>query len=341
MHRTDNLSLAAEVARLYYLEHKTQTEISRIVKRSRSTVARLLKLARDDGLVDIYVRDVKDPEEKAKQLAQSLCNMFESLNKDYTRVLYTHSVGEVLSERLGKLASEVLEEIIFVVHRKKYSNPNVSSRVRLGVGFGAQLRYVIDFSYPQQICEDIVAVPLIGGFGRGEEMQRNDSNELSRRIAKHYGGTWEQLLCPAKVGSFEAKRNLEKEEVISRVMREARNCDIYLVGAGGMRADTSADSPLTQIARTRGAVGTICAQMYTVDGEGCLRPERSGAIMGISLDDLRKSAGNDSYVFAVAGGESRHRAVLGALRTGCINCIVTDQRCAEWVIEQQEMRETQ
>ena len=333
MYRTDNLSLAAEAAKLYYLDNETQTEISQMVKRSRSTVVRLLKLARDEGLVDIYVRDAKDPEKKAKQLAQRLCSMFGSLNEDYTRVLYTLSVGEVHSERLGKLAAEVLEEIIFAIHKKKSSNPNVSSRVRLGVGYGTQLRYVADFSYYRQICEGVVAVPLIGGFGSGEKMQRNDSSELSSRIAKHYGGTWEQLLCPAKVSSPEVKRNLEKEEVIARIMREARNCDIYLVGVEGIRVDTSTK------ARTSSVVGTMCAQMYTADGEDCQYPERSGAIMGISLDDLRRSAGNGSYVIAVAGGESRHRAVLGALRTGCINCIVTDQSCAEWLVEQEVVKQ--
>ncbi len=84
------------------------------------------------------------------------------------------------------------------------------------------------------------------------------------------------------------------------------------------------------------------SQMYTSDGEACPYPEENGALMSIALDDLRRSIGNGSYVLAVAGyGETRYRGVLGALRTGCVNCIVTDQRCAEWVIEQEERKQSQ
>ena len=132
-------------------------------------------------------------------------------------------------------------------------------------------------------------------------------------------------------------------------MREGRNCDIYLVGIGGIRSDSSVrfvsveaglveEELLTQMARSRDVVGTMCAQMYTFDGEDCPYPEGNGAIMSISLNDLRRSAENGSYIILIAGGETRHRAVLGALRTGCINCIVTDQRCAEWIIEQEAVR---
>ena len=346
MRGRDNLSLAAEVAKLYYVEQKTQSEISQAIGRSRPTIVRLLKLAREKNLIDIHIRNITDPEEKAKQLSHRLCSMFGSLNEDYTRILYTHSVGDVLSEKLGKLGAEVVEEIISQVYRDKTKNPNVSRKVRLGVGMGSQLRCVVDSSYPKQLCEDLVAIPLIGGFGKGEEMQRNDSSELSRRIAKHYRGTWEQLLCPAKVSSSEIKKCLLNEEVISHVMREGRNCDIYIMGMGGVRSDAVVrfvpegaglltEDLLTHMARTKGVVGTMCARMYTDEGEDCPYPEENGAIMGISLNDLRRSAGNGSYVFVIAGGETRHRAVLGALKTGCVNCIVTDQRCAEWVVEEE------
>ena len=351
MHRAENLSLAAEAAKLYYLEQKTQNEISRMMGRSRSTIIRLLKLARDENLVDIYIRDIADPEVKSRQLAQKLCDLFGILDRKYTRVLYTHSVGDMLNEKLGKLGARVLEEIISQIHKEKSSNPNVSSRVKLGISFGNQLRYVVDFSYPKKICEDLHAVALIGGFGRSEKLQRNSSNELARRIAKHYRGSWEQLLCPSKVSSVEVKRILEKEEIVSRVIREGKNCDIYLTGLGGIRSDFSVkfvsveaglidEELLMQMSRTEDVVGTMCAQMYNIDGDDCPYPAEGGAIIGISLNDMRRSIRNGSYVLLVAGGETRYRAILGALRTGCVNCIVTDRRCTEWIIEQETMKQS-
>ena len=183
-------------------------------------------------------------------------------------------------------------------------------------------------------------------------MRRADSNELARRIARHYRGTAEELLCPAKVSSPEVKKILENEAVISRVIREGKNCDIYTFGVGGIRSETKTEVKiqaglltedlLIQMARTRGVVGTMYSQMYTIDGEACPYPEENGALISIPLDDLRKSIESGSHVLAIAGyGQTRYRGVLGALRTGCVNCLVTDQLCAEWVIGQEEKRQLQ
>jgi DNA-binding transcriptional regulator LsrR (DeoR family) len=119
---------------------------------------------------------------------------------------------------------------------------------------------------------------------------------------------------------------------------------------GGVRSDPSVkfvpeaaglvtEDLLAQMVRTKGIVGTMFGQMYTIDGEDCPYPEENGALMSITLDDVRRSASSGSYVLVVSGGRTRYRAVLGALRAGIINCIVTDQRCAEWVIQQEEMKQ--
>ena len=47
--------LLARVASLYYEDNLTQAEISRHVHTSRSTVSRLLRQARDSGIVEITI----------------------------------------------------------------------------------------------------------------------------------------------------------------------------------------------------------------------------------------------------------------------------------------------
>ena len=51
----EELDLLAEVARLYYEKNMTQSEISRHIHTSRSTVSRLLQDARDRSVVEIII----------------------------------------------------------------------------------------------------------------------------------------------------------------------------------------------------------------------------------------------------------------------------------------------
>lgn len=331
MGKREQSLLASEVAKLYYLEHKTQEEIGQKLGYSRTKVARLLKVADDEKLVEIYVRDAGDPvEEDINQLEEKLASQL-GLEKEYTKVLPTFSTGEILIEKLGRKGAEVLEKLVFQVHSKR-------KKVKLGISFGTQLRYVVNYSYPKQVCEDLHVIPLIGGLGPGEEFLRNESNELARRIAKHYRGTWYHLLAPAKVTSQNAKGIIEREKIISDVMSDALSADIYLVGIGETSASSTkvaagliSRQKLEELVKSKKVVGSICAQMFTSDGECCPYPE--GVIVGISLDDLKKSIKKGSYVLAVAGGEARYKAILGALNAGFINCLVTDQRCAKWILE--------
>ena len=70
----DDTGLLVEVAKLYYEEQLTQAQIGRQLQTSRSTVSRLLKEARDQGVVKItiqykWVRDSALERDLAKMLS--------------------------------------------------------------------------------------------------------------------------------------------------------------------------------------------------------------------------------------------------------------------------------
>jgi DNA-binding transcriptional regulator LsrR (DeoR family) len=51
-------------------------------------------------------------------------------------------------------------------------------------------------------------------------------------------------------------------------------------------------------------------------------------VISLTFDDLRKI----KPVIAVGGGEDKVSAILGALRTRCIDIIITDERTAQKVL---------
>ncbi|HEX8884505.1 MAG TPA: sigma factor-like helix-turn-helix DNA-binding protein, partial [Noviherbaspirillum sp.] len=62
---------AITVARLYYYQDMTTTDIARELNLSRSKVSRLLSFARDNGLVEIHINDPRDhPQQIEAELKQ-------------------------------------------------------------------------------------------------------------------------------------------------------------------------------------------------------------------------------------------------------------------------------
>jgi len=176
-------------------------------------------------------------------------------------------------------------------------------------------------------------------LGPDEEQLRNDSNELARRLAKHYRGHWYHLLAPAIVANETLKRAVESSDTVSSILLDGQTADIYLVSVGGadptlstkVKSGLITASALSMMVEKHNVVGTICANMFDANGKPHLYPK--GVLIGISLDDLQSRVESANYVLAVAGDLHKHKAIYGALKGGFINCLVTDQRCARWLLE--------
>ena len=72
-----------------------------------------------------------------------------------------------------------------------------------------------------------------------------------------------------------------------------------------------------------GAVGDMAGHIFTIDG--CLYDKQyDDRIIGVTLDDLKHIA----KTIVVAAGPEKTEAILGALRTGAVTVLVTDDRTA-------------
>ena len=89
------------------------------------------------------------------------------------------------------------------------------------------------------------------------------------------------------------------------------------------------------------AVGEICYQPFTIDGELLTdRPELNllkANIIYADIKELKEKVINkeeDIEIFAIAGGKSKHEAILGGLRMKVFNNLITDITTAEYIINQ-------
>ena len=308
----EDFSLLVEVAKLYYEEGLTQLEIGRQLQSSRSTVSRLLKEARDKGVVTITI-DYKWVRDSA--LERDLARTF-GLTQACVLRADGRSEDEMI-DGLGYLAARALEGA-------------VHSGFVLGVSYGRSVAATVRHVAPRP-TEDLTVLQIIGALGSGNPLQ--DGPDLARQLANKYGATYRYLHAPLMVESAETRDRLLQEPLVGALLQTAQKADVVLTGVGSLSGDASGlfagylrQRDLEHL-RAAGAAGHICAQFFGPDGRPVAENVNERAVT-IGLDALK----NIETVITVAGGAAKVEALRGALRGGYVNVLVTDDVAARRVL---------
>jgi DNA-binding transcriptional regulator LsrR (DeoR family) len=202
--------------------------------------------------------------------------------------------------------------------------------LRIGMGWGRTLNGMVPF-LRRSTCRGIEVVSLTGGLA-ANALQPNPYDVVSAS-AERLGAVPRYPLVPAVVESRQAHELLMREGRMSQVARLWKRIDIALVSIGSIAPDTgvyySFPDPELEVRRSRkaGAVGDLLAVPYTAEGRFVKRPFLSWLI-AIDFEDL----GRIPVVAGVAGGDAKVPAILGALRTGRLNTLITDERCGRKIL---------
>jgi DNA-binding transcriptional regulator LsrR (DeoR family) len=306
------VALLAKVADLYYLRDLTQQEIAGRLGLSRPAVSRLLRRARDLGVVRI---EIAAPPGSHHDLERALEERFGL--REAVVVTGDADDPEATRRALGRAGARYLERAL-------------RGGERVGISWGTTLRAVVDHLRPRPLRP--VVVPLVGGVG--QVAPGIHANDLAAGLAAAFAGQAHLLHAPAIVPGPALRRALLADAGIRRVLAQARQVDVALVGIGALvpsstlvRSGYFSAADLAQL-RRRGAVGDICTRAYTAVGapvDGAL----DRRILAVGLDDLRRIRA----VVAVAGGPEKAAAIAGALRGGLVDVLVTDHAAAAAVLE--------
>ena len=313
MSNREEWQMILRAARLYYEDYLTQQQIADELGVSRPTVSRLLTQARREGIVQITI---KDPFARSEELETLLAKAFNL--KRVVLVAGEGLSGELLRRRLGFATAEYLQHAL-------------REESKLGIGWGRTLHSVVEALDVQQPL-GIQVVPLIGGLGQiSASFQVND---LARRLAEAFGGTWQPSYVPAFVADPAALEALLHLTDIEPVLQTWPLVDTALLGIGHFASQQQSSmlfssyiaADVLQKLELCGAVGDLCGRFFDAQGQQCF--EERG-IIGISLEQLRALR----HVIGVAGGTDKVAAILGALRGGYINVLVTDTITAQAVLD--------
>jgi DNA-binding transcriptional regulator LsrR (DeoR family) len=198
----------------------------------------------------------------------------------------------------------------------------------LGLSWGTSLQAMVAATSVDK-PRSVELVPLIGGLSTAESLVAGQ--ELVRDLAGRLGATYRYLHAPALLRSEGARDALLAEPAIKEVLQRAASADIAMVGIGSVGTGSSNDileglglSPAErQEFLDAGPVGDACCRFFDAAGRA-IRGVVHDRVLAVELDDLRRIP----VVVGVATGVEKAPGVLGALRGGVIDGLVTDASLA-------------
>lgn len=294
----------------YYVDELTQDEIAKKLSMSRASAGRLLEKGRQSGIVTFTINsDYYD----SFQLALQLKKAFGLREVVVLPELEGHQPQ--INARLGKGAAQYLQGHLL--------RPGGT----LGLGWGATVQQSMN-QLPEETLRTQNTVTLTGGVGAYV------SALLAMQGSRQEGVNDYVLPTPIVASSVELATALRDELSVRTALERARQADHALVGIGSLAGHPT----LVQMGyvtpeelddnRRAGAVGDILGMFFDADGALLQVPIHDRRI-GITLEELR----GIPNVVGVAGGADKVPAILGALRGGYLDVLVTTEGTAESLLK--------
>ncbi len=306
---------ALRAAQMYYLQDLTMNAIARELRTSRSTVSRLLSLARETGLVQIQVNN---PAERAPALEQQIRRRFG---------VEAHVVPVADSAN----DSEVLDRV--AIQAARTIGPLVDSNAIIGVAWGSTLSAVSHHLTRKQ-THDSTFVQL-NGAGNTQTTGITYASEILRRFGQAYGTRVEQFPVPAFFDHAATKTAMWEERSVRRILDLQRRMTMAIFGVGSIGAGIPShvysggylDREDLDTLETDEVVGDVATMFFRADGthRDILLNKRS---TGPNLDELQMVARR----ICVVSGESKINGLRGALAAGLATDLILDEGSARSLV---------
>jgi len=316
----DDLELMVSVARMYYQRGLKQEEIAKRVKVSRASVSLLLAEARRRGIVEITIRN---PLEDHAELSRKLAAEF-GLQRC---VVAPTSIREtdILIDLTASRAAEIFDE-------------EARSGDTVGIAWGRTCYSFMDRYQARGFLHGMQVLPMIGGSNRN--LARYQLNEMVRSFAEKLQATPSFIHAPALAASREDYELYMGSSSMRAVSETWSKIDLAVVSVGAPPVSQEFDGSRVLQRRATAApdalpIGDICARYFDVHGR-FVEDELSGRIIGISVESLRRIP----KILCVVGGLEKAYSLLGALKTGLITILVTDETTATAVLSARREEES-
>jgi lsr operon transcriptional repressor len=309
--------LVARVARLHFEFGLTHQETADSLGLSRVKVTRMVKQARQSGLVKITIDSDASPYAELEQ------EMMEHFGLNEVIVVPSPSADT------GNMRSLLALGTVSYITRILRDDMTVAVGLSRTIGEAARLA-----AAGSQTRRSTTFVSLVGSLREGGG---GDSPfGASAVLAQAFGGNVEHLHAPIIVRSEAVAQELMRDPAIAQSLERAAKADVLLAGVGGRvdRIDLSGQGYLEpqewEELGAAGMVGDMCARFFDKDGHA-VEHDVSSRVIGLTLEQLLKIPTR----LIVAGGASKRVAVRAVLRGNLATVLVTDYKTAEDLLKKE------
>jgi DNA-binding transcriptional regulator LsrR (DeoR family) len=315
--------LLVKVAQLYHLQGLNQDQIGRQVGVSRSKVSRMLKEARERGLVEVSIHYPARFSLDLERQLESELGLREAV------------VVNAGSQPLSSIAGAAADYLLRVLKPSDV----------LGVSGGETVSVMAQLM-PAAIVENVTLVQLGTAVAYLGDRAAYSSAEVALQVAQKLGSIERLVLIPVPflLDSETIRDALLRDTGVKRAMARLSSCTLAVVGIGALEAESHSAGgsengtarshshrrqvlPVTDedVAELRqvGAVGEICTRFFDVRGEPCVT-SLDRRMVAVDLREFRTVP----LVIGVACGRHKAPAILGAVRGSYVKSLVTDQATA-------------
>lgn len=301
------LDTVYQAARMYYLEDATQVEIASRLGVSRPTVSRLVAEARRAGLVRI---DVVDPfQDETVALAERL-----------QVVLGLGAVHLAAVTHQATLGADLAAPIATAVE-----GMGLTPGDAVLVSSGRTVYDVAQAGMPP--LAGVQLVPTVGG--QADPMPWFQTNEITRTAAEHSGAIPAFLFAQA-LPSAAMRASLDEDPAFQHVVGLWGRAKGAILGVGAPTAtrDALARGIPVEDAVFDQAAGDVCLNFFAADGSPIEFPGSERMVR-----TSREVLAGVPHAVGVAVGAAKVPSIIGAVRAGMINELVTDAATARALLD--------
>ncbi|MBN2982451.1 MULTISPECIES: sugar-binding transcriptional regulator [Cohnella] len=304
-------SFLERVARMYYILGYNQQEISEQLNVGRSSVARFLQEARDQGVVQFRI---------SSDFESWRCESLES-----------ELVGAAGLKDCVVLRSDERAGFSFEALASSYLNSVLPDRGSVGLGWGRTLYAVGTHMHSCDARPDLKLIQLSGGLGAKEELV--PATSVVQQWSRALHGKALLLPAPAIVSAMESKVRFLDDPSVREIMEETKRVNAAIVGIGHIGSDATIISAnlaadLHPELMSSGLAGDIAFHFFDRNGVFSAYERLSERVIGITPEDFL----NIELRIGIAHGLQKVQAIRGALLGGLIGILITTEETAKHLL---------
>lgn len=310
----------ATAASMYYLQDIKMATIASRLHMSRSTVSRLLKEARDSGLVTITLRPSPS---KAPEVSQRISQTF---GVD----AYVVPVNDYASTQ------ERLDQVSIATARVVTSW--FDSDMVLGIAWGTTLSAIAKHLTKKPTRGSIVV--QLNGAANNRTSGVDYVGNLISLFGEAFDARVQLFPVPAFFDYATTRQAMWHERSVARVLDVQRKADIALFSIGALTGNVPShvysagylEADDIELLQAEGIVGDVCTVFLRADGtyEDLSLNERATGPTPAELKSVPRR------VCAVAG-DNKVIPLLAALRAGVITHLILDEQTAGRLVERLDL----